>query len=157
MRRIFTSLFFLANVSLFAQDATTATQPAWSGNYAADLKSRYLGNTVSAVFADQLVVQQEVDVSRHFGKTVVTGMVWNSTGFQNVCSDFACETDVGFNISRQVGKYVVSVSAWDFFLTPTAGFDVVQVDAKISRTFTRDKNTFSPFVEHQHYNLTRRC
>ena len=47
----------LAIVVLFCAAVSGAQQ--WSGRYNADLKNRYFGTTVCAVFADQTVIQQE--------------------------------------------------------------------------------------------------
>jgi hypothetical protein len=154
----FATVFFLATLSGFTQDNIFHSTPAWSGAYSADLKTRYLGSTVCADFANQGVVQQELDVTRNLdgGKTAVTASVWNSSGFTRGFTTFAYETDFDLNVSHQFGKWTVGAGTWLFFLNPKAGFDVSVLDAKASRTFSDGTNSVTPFVEVQRYGLTNR-
>jgi len=57
-------------------------------------------------------------------------------------------------VTRKIGAFAVSGSAWMFFLYPGAGTHVPVVDGKISRTFARDANAVTPYAELQHDGLT---
>lgn len=158
MRFVFVALSFMT--ACLAQDATrtdVVQTPTWSGSYTADFKSRYFGSTVCEIFADQKVLQQEVDVTKQLdAKTSITGMVWNSTGFTGGFRTFAAETDAGISMNRKIGRFDLSGTAWLFFLNPTAGFDVFVLDAKASRTFAPGRNRITPFAGIQNYALTNK-
>lgn len=149
--------FFLA-FFVTASTSSVCSGQKWSGIYRADIKNRYLGTTTCGIFADEPVIQQELDVARtfHNGRTALTVSVWNSTGFSNAPDTYAFETDVNTNLSHMFGKYTVSVGDWIFYLTPIAGTNVNIIDAKVSRTFIGDKNIVVPFVEIQRFDPTRR-
>jgi hypothetical protein len=158
MRR-YVLLFFTAIVFVFVLLASTSTPCSgqkWSGAYSVDLKNRYFGTTVCAVFADETVVQQELDVTRNFreGRTALTVSIWNSNGFKNAPDTFAYETDLDVNLTHRFGKYTASVGEWVFYLNPAAGTNVNVLDAKVSRTFTKGKNSIIPFAELQRYDVT---
>jgi hypothetical protein len=163
-RNIVVAAIFSLVTACFAQDvAKTETQtpaaaptPAWSGEYRFDLLNKYLGSFTGGVFANQPVAWQELDVTRTWGKTSLTWTLWNSTGFRDVCSTFACETDVDTKFSRQFGKYTASVAEWFFLLNPTVGTHVLAADVKLSREFVAGDNTFTPYIEGQGYRLTNK-
>lgn len=140
----------------FAQDRATVT-PTWSGSYSNQVGNRYVGSTVCAVFGNQTVIQQELDITRHIGaKSSVTATIWNSTGItpSTWFGSYAYETDLDFNVGHRFGKYDTAVGGWMFFLYPAAKTNVPVFDSKVSRGFVRGHNTFSPFFETQWYGTT---
>jgi hypothetical protein len=150
------ALLFAA-LCCFAQDGASTSTPTWSGAWSADIKNHYWGSTVSAVFADQLVAQQELDINRRVGeKTTVALSLWDSKGFHDSFRTFADETDVSIGVTQKVGKFTVSGTGSIFFLYPGAGTHVLVLDGKISRTFSRGGNTVTPYLEVQHYTLTNK-
>ena len=137
------------------QTTITAAAPTWSGTWTAEVKDHYFGRMVDAIFADETVLQQSLDVNRRLGdKTSFSIMLWNSKGFHNNFGGYADETDAGLGISRKVGRFVVSGSAWIFFLYPGAGTDVSVLDAKAARAFVFGNNTITPYLQVQRYGLT---
>ena len=164
MRRLLAAtlaVFFFAAILGFAQDSvpTTATPktPRCSGSLGTDLKSRYFGSTVDAVFADQLVLQSWLDVGCAAGpKTTITVGIWDSIG-QRPFKTNATETDLSFGIAREFGKGItVQGTGSIFFLNKNAGFDVLVGDLKVSKTFASSSNTVTPYAEVQGYHLTNR-
>ena len=159
MSRIFRCFVFA--VVCFAQDGaqvstnTVASSPTWSGVWSAEVKDHYFGRIVDAVFADETVLQQSLEANRRIGdKTTFSILLWNSKGLRNNFKGFADETDAGLGLSRKVGQFVISGSAWIFFLYPGAGTHVSVLDAKLSRTFASGGNAVTPYVEVQHDGLT---
>jgi hypothetical protein len=159
------SAALLLVTACFAQDGTkTETSPVatlaptWSGNYSIDLKSKYFGSTVCAIFGDQVVAQQLLSVTRSLGdsKTTLTMTFWNSTGFHEWFQNSAYETDVYFTITHKFGKYVVAVSPWMQITYPGAGTDVPLLDTKASRIFSNGTDTFQPFVELSWFGTTNK-
>jgi hypothetical protein len=140
--------------------AQEVAAPKWTGNYSVDFKTQYFGLPASATFADQKVLQQEVDVTRHSAndKTFATATLWNSTGFSHAFKTYAYETDVDFAIAHQFGKYTVSVGEWLFLLNPkAAGFNTLVFDTKASRAFSHRKDGAVPFLELQSYRITNKA
>ena len=89
-------------------------------------------------------------------KTRVTGAVWDSIG-QRPYKTFATETDTTVSVTRKLGEGITLEGTGSvFFLTPTAGFNVLVGDVKFSRTFAHGGNTVTPIVELQAYRLTNR-
>jgi hypothetical protein len=149
---------------MFPQDDASvapkvAAVPAWSGVYTADIGSRYFGSTVCAIFANQGVAQEAVTVTRRVdsGKGAVAITVWNSTGFKRWYENNAYETDVDVNLSHRIGKYDVAVGGWMFLMNPNAKTEILVFDAKVSRTFTRGSNAFTPYFEFQQYGVTNKA
>ena len=118
--------------------------------------NRYVGTTVCAIFANQTVVQSELDLTRTARATAFTFTVWNSMGItpSTAFDTYAYETDVDINVARRFGKYDVSAGGWMFFLTTAAKTDVPVGDLKVSRNFMHGKNFFTPFTETQWYGTT---
>ena len=118
--------------------------------------NRYVGTTVCAVFANQTVVQQEVDITRSVGKTSISGTIWNSTGTtpSTWFNSYAYETDIDLNVARRIGKYDASIGGWMFLLEPGAKTNVPVLDMKIARSLSRGHNIFTPFTETQWYGTT---
>ncbi|MDR3582229.1 MAG: hypothetical protein P4L67_03070 [Candidatus Pacebacteria bacterium] len=147
---------FLVVLVMFLVFFVPTCSGQWSGNYSLDLKNRYFGTTVCGIFADEPVVQQDLDITRAFrgGRTALTVSIWNSNGFENAPDTFAYETDLDVNVTHKFGKYTVSAGDWIFFLTPVAGTNVNVISAKISRTITKGNNAFVPFAAIEHYDVT---
>jgi len=152
--------FFAAVFCVFAQDGapttTTTSAPTWSGVWNAGFYRQYYGNIVSKVFAHQPVVWNALTLNRRLDdKTTWCVNVWNSEGFlRSSFGTFANETDLGTCIARQVGKFSVSGTGTIFLLNPNAGTDVVVLAARVSRTFARGGNAFTPYAEIQQFMVT---
>ena len=161
MRRIIVAfvvcLLSPASVFLSAQEkSSVGSTSKWNGSFSSAVGNRYVGTTVCAIFANQTVVQSELDLTRTARSTTFTFTAWNSTGItpSTAFDTYAYETDVDINVAHRFGKYDVGAGGWMFFLTQTAKTDVPVGDLKISRDLTHGKNSFTPFTETQWYGTT---
>ena len=107
MRRIVVvaiCLLFPFSIFLSAQEKSSAGSASkWSGSFSSAVGNRYVGTTVCAVFADQTVIQSELDLTRAVRSTTLTTTVWNSTGItpSTAFDTYAYETDVDINVAHR--------------------------------------------------------
>ncbi len=109
-----------------------------SGLWITGIHSRYFGSTNGAVFADEPVVQSEIDITCTKGRVSGTLILWGSKGFKSNWQSYSDEVDVIGTVTYS-GKADFTVQFAHYQLVPQAGGNVQTAGIEVAKTFKLDK------------------
>lgn len=147
--------------AVLAQEAQQTQEPVtkdrvWTKVFTTGVYTRYFG-TNGASFADEDVVQTNLDFSRNIRKVNIGFNVSSSKGFKTNWKDFSDEVDFTTRASWSCGSVAITGNTGVFLLVPQAKTNVITVGVKVAKGIhLGKKDEFVLFAKLDSFHLTNR-